>query len=130
LNLTETAVLMPVIGIDSVERKPTANPPGRAEALPPPKIAAAFDVATVRPADPDARGGRMSWNANRVTVENMPLCNLLLQAFRSGNALLINPDALAGIPSFADTAKFNTAASSSDGTGDPPAMMRGIPRSA
>ena len=126
LKLTEIDVPTPVIVIDSVERKPTPNPPGTAEALPPLKAAAAFDVATVRPSDPDARGGRMNWNANRVTVENMPLRTLLMQAFRGANSLLFSPDALVGMPSFAETAKFNITASSADGTGDPSAMMRAL----
>jgi hypothetical protein len=56
LKLEPAQVPMPVIVVDSVNRTPTANPPGVTETLkiaPPPTE---FDVAVVKPTDPDFKG--------------------------------------------------------------------------
>jgi uncharacterized protein (TIGR03435 family) len=123
LKLTAMAVPTPVIVIDSVERTPLPDPPGTAGALPPLKTPTAFDVATVRPSDPDARGGRMNWNANRFTASGIPLRNVILHAFRSANALQFNPAALAGLPAFAETTRYDViATTSAEGASDPSGM--------
>jgi len=53
LKLELQNVPMPSLAIESVNRKPTANLPGVATALP--LAAARFEVATVKPADPNQR---------------------------------------------------------------------------
>jgi uncharacterized protein (TIGR03435 family) len=53
LKLELQNVPMPSLAIESVNRKPTANLPGVATALP--LAAARFEVATVKPADPNGR---------------------------------------------------------------------------
>jgi uncharacterized protein (TIGR03435 family) len=128
LKLIDISMPMPVLTIDSVERTPTPDPPGAAEALPPLESPAAFDVATIRPSDPEMRGGMTSMNKNRFTAENVSLQSLVLQAFRTSNVPFFNSDAVVGIPGFADSARYNITATagSPEGAADLPLMMRAL----
>lgn len=128
LKLADITVPTPVIVIDSVERKPTPNPPGTAEALPPLKSTAVFDVATIRPSDSGAFGGSSNWNRNRYTAQNVFLGNLVVQAFRTGNIPLLNRDTLVGLPGFADNVRYDISAttSSPDGVQDLAPMLRAL----
>ncbi|HVW07411.1 MAG TPA: TIGR03435 family protein [Bryobacteraceae bacterium] len=128
LKLADITVPTQVIVIDSVERKPTPNPPGTAEALPPLKSTAVFDVATIRPSDPAAFGGSSNWNRNRYTAQNLSLGSLVMQAFRAGNVPMLNRDALVGLPGFADNVRYDISAttSSPDGIQDTGPMLRGL----
>lgn len=113
LKLSEISVPTPVVAIESVERKPTPNPPGTAEALPPlPKAPTAFEAASIRPSDPGQLGGMTNTRGNRFTTQNNTLHGLILQAFRTGN-LLVNDDAIAGLPPFANSARYDVTATTS-----------------
>jgi uncharacterized protein (TIGR03435 family) len=113
LKLSEISVPTPVVVIDSVERKPVPNPPGTAEALPPlPKAPTAFDAASIRPSEPGKFGGMTNMRGNRFTSENNSLRGLIAQAFRTGN-LLVNDDAIAGLPPFTDSARYDVTATTS-----------------
>ena len=68
LKLEERQVPTPVIVVDSVNEKPSDNPPGLAEALPPIPIPTEFEVASVKPTDPSVRMGNFQHAARR-TIE-------------------------------------------------------------
>ena len=106
LKLEPKTVPTPVIVVDKASEKPTPNPPGLEEALPPVKIPAEFDVASVKSSDPAARGGRFSAQpGGRLQVENMPLNTLLMRAFNTNNI-----ESIAGIPKFATTDRYDITA--------------------
>jgi len=56
LKLEQKTAPLPVIMVDSVNEKPTPNPPGIDKALPPPPPPT-FDVAVITPTDPNAKPG-------------------------------------------------------------------------
>jgi len=56
LKLDAATVPLPVIVIDSVNQKPTENTPDAMKSFPP--LPTEFEVASLRPSDPDANGGR------------------------------------------------------------------------
>jgi uncharacterized protein (TIGR03435 family) len=55
LKLEEHPLPVPVLVVDSVDQKPGPNPPGISEALPPTAAPTEFEVADIKPSDPDAR---------------------------------------------------------------------------
>jgi uncharacterized protein (TIGR03435 family) len=100
LRLEEKQVPMPVMVVDSVEEKPSANPPGLAEALPAIPIPTKFAVASVKPTDPNARTGRVDVQpGGRVTIQGQPMIVLIDQAFDAGTRIMAPP--------WANTAKFD-----------------------
>jgi uncharacterized protein (TIGR03435 family) len=102
LKLEERQVPMPAIVVDSVNQKPSANPPGLAEALPPIPVPTEFAVASVKPSDPNARAGRLDVQpGGRVTIQNQPMQLLIYQAF-----LVTNNDQMVA-PKWANTARFD-----------------------
>ena len=56
LKLEPEPIPTPVLTVVSVNKTPTANGPGVAEALPVNPEPTAFDVATIKPTDPDYKG--------------------------------------------------------------------------
>jgi len=113
LKLSEISVPTQVVVIESVERKPTPNPPGTAEALPPlPKPPATFEAASIRPSEPGQFGGMTNMRGNRFTTQNNSLRGLILQAFRTNN-MLFNGDAVTGWPPFVDSARYDVTATTS-----------------
>ena len=60
LKLEERQIPTPVMVVDSVNQKPTANAPGTAEALPPVAVPTEFEVATIKLATGDMRMSRYS----------------------------------------------------------------------
>jgi uncharacterized protein (TIGR03435 family) len=122
LDLVMTKVPTPVIAIDSVNQKPTPNPPGIAEALPP--LPEEFEVADVKPTAPDFRGGRYQvLPSGRVDIEGLTLRNLIQQAWQLPP--LDNNEALVG-PKFLDTARFTIVAKAPT-FGPPPDLPPGAP---
>ena len=106
LKLEERQIPTPVLVVDSANRTPSTNPPGTAEALPPIPIPDAFEVASVKPTDPDRRGGRFQIQpGGRLVVEGMPLQFLLGRAFNT-----FNSEELVNVPSFAQMARFDIVA--------------------
>ena len=93
LKLDPMKIATPVIVVDSVNRKPSDNPPGVAAALP--AIPAEFEVADLRLSEPGAApapGGGLQ-PSGRVDLRNYPLSRLI------NLALNVNgPDALVGMP--------------------------------
>ncbi len=112
LKLEQRQIPTPVMVVDSVESKPSSNPPGVAEALPPIPAPTEFEVADIKPSDPDARGGRFQMQpGGRLVSENMNMRFLLARAFNSNNN-----EAVAGIPKWADSERFNVTAKTASGS--------------
>lgn len=112
LKLEERQIPTAVLVVDSVNQKPTENPPGTAEALPPIVPPTEFEVASVKPSSPDSRGGNFQTQAGgRFNSEGMPLRFLITRAFNT-----TSNDQLVGVPPWADTARFDVIAKApSDG---------------
>jgi uncharacterized protein (TIGR03435 family) len=118
LKLEEHQVPTPVIVVDSASQKPSDNPPGVAEALPNVAAPVEFDVATVKPSDPNARGSNFrTQQGGGFQATNMNLSFLVGRAFNENNR-----DALIGLPAWADTERFDInakAPSMEGGSGAP-----------
>jgi len=104
LRLEAAKLPVPVLVVDSVNRKPSPNPPGVAASLPvlpPPE----FEVATIKPSDPNATNDRGRLEHGRVNIENFQLKNLIETAWD------LNADELlADAPRFVNTARFDITA--------------------
>jgi uncharacterized protein (TIGR03435 family) len=116
LKLEERPVPTPVLIVDKVERKPSENPPGVAEALPPMVAPTEFEVADIKPTDPSFRGANSrNQPGGRFSAQGMSLRTLLMRAFN-----LRTQDSLIGLPAFADSERFDiTAKAPSDGPAPP-----------
>jgi uncharacterized protein (TIGR03435 family) len=113
LKLEDRQVATPVLVVESVDRKPTENPPGTAEALPPMVVPTEFEVASVKPTDPGLRMGRYQIQpGGRVVVGGMTLRFLLNRAFNT-----FNDDAIAGVPAFANSDRYDITAKAGGGIG-------------
>ncbi|HEY1336088.1 MAG TPA: TIGR03435 family protein [Bryobacteraceae bacterium] len=79
LKLEETNIPMPVVMVDSVNQKPTANPPEAAKAFPPQPTE--FEVAEIKPSAPTGgRGGgnlRPEVKNGRIFLPGITLKNLI-----------------------------------------------------
>ncbi len=119
LKLEERQVPTPVIVVDSVNEKPSANPPEVAEALPAPPRPTEFEVASIKPSRSDERGGRWGMQpGGRFSAENMVLSTLIDRAFNTGN--IFNRDQLTGLPDWANSERFDIVATApSAGPGAP-----------
>jgi uncharacterized protein (TIGR03435 family) len=104
LKLQPDKSSIPVIVVDSVNQKPTANPPGVTASLPPPPPAE-FEVAIIKPSPPDARNTMGRIEHGRVNLENLPLKNMIMVAWD------MNADELiADAPKFLDSVHFDVTA--------------------
>ncbi|HVW08163.1 MAG TPA: TIGR03435 family protein [Bryobacteraceae bacterium] len=108
LKLEPQPIPTPVLTVVSASEIPTPNAPGVAEALPPTPEPTAFDVATIRPTDPDYKGpstfGRKSsslWDGRGAY-----LSTLLVRAF-SPSFIERNDDLVVGMPGWAETARYD-----------------------
>lgn len=117
LKLVQKPVPTEVVVVEKVNRAPAPNPPDVAEALPAVKLPTEFEVADVKPADPQARMTRLQIQpGGRVVVQGMTMRMLLNQAFR-----LRNRDELVGLPGWADSDRFDiNAKAPSEGPDAPP----------
>ena len=114
LKLEPRQVPTPVLMVESVNRKPTGNAPNLSELLPPIVAPTEFEVADIRPSNPDAGGrgpgpmimGFRIQPGGRVTAQNTPMRVILPQAFNS----TFNSDEIANIPSWANTARYDITA--------------------
>jgi uncharacterized protein (TIGR03435 family) len=87
---------LPVVIVDSVNEKPTPNPPGLDKAMPPPPPAE-FDVAVIRPSAPDAKGLNIMINGSgQITVQGASLETLITFAWD------INDQMIADAPKWLD----------------------------
>lgn len=115
LKLEERQIPTAVVVVDSVLRTPTSNAPDVAEALPPIALPTEFEVASVKMADPTARSSRFQTPPGRFVSEGMPLGFLIQRAFNTTNA-----EQIAGLPPFAQTARYDiTAKVPTDGPAGP-----------
>jgi uncharacterized protein (TIGR03435 family) len=106
LKLEERQVPTAVFVVESVNQKPAENPPDTTEALPPIAAPEAFEVATVKPSNPDSRNSRFQMQpGGRLNSEGMPLQFLIARAFNTNNS-----DQLTGVPSWANSARFDIIA--------------------
>lgn len=111
LKLEEKQIPTPVMVVDSVNRKPTENPPGVAEALPPIPVPTEFEVASIKPTDPNVRMSRMQMQpGGRLVVEGMPLRFLINRAFNTNNN-----DLVTGLPPFVQMDRYDITAKVSAG---------------
>ncbi len=110
LKLDERAVPMPVLIVDSVNRTPTPNPPEVAAALPPIPPPTEFEVASIKPIDPNpGTGPRMMMTrmepGGRFVSNGMPLSFLISQAFNTSSS-----EEIVGVPGFASTDRYDIIA--------------------
>jgi uncharacterized protein (TIGR03435 family) len=111
LKLEEKPVPTPVIVVDSVNRKPSENPPGVAEALPAIPAATGFEVASMKPSDPGSPYFRyQTLPGGRLNAQGMTLRSLINRAFNTNNN-----DAVAGLPKFAETDRYDIVAKAPSG---------------
>lgn len=106
LKLDPITFPTPVIVVESVNRKPTDNPPGVTTALPPPP-ASEFEVADLRLTDPKAAPAPNQGfqPTGRVDLRNYPLQNLITLALNP-----TSPDALVGMPKWVATVRVDLLA--------------------
>jgi uncharacterized protein (TIGR03435 family) len=106
LKLKPRQVPTPVIVVDNVNEQPSANPPGTAEALPALPALTEFEVASVKPAASiqPRRSYRMQ-PGGRFIAQGMGMRFLVMQAFA-----LNNDEQFAGLPAWADSARFDITA--------------------
>jgi uncharacterized protein (TIGR03435 family) len=107
LKLELKKIPFPVIVVDSVNQKPTANAPDLATKLPPPPPAE-FEVADVRPTAPDAQGGGVEIQNGRINIHGIPLKQLVMAAWD-----LNSEDLIAGAPKFSESARWDIVAKAS-----------------
>jgi uncharacterized protein (TIGR03435 family) len=103
LKLEPNKAPMPVIVVDSVNRKPTANPPGVATALPPPP--AEFEVADIKLSMPGANPRNRLQPGGRLDVQAFTLKMLINLAWN-----INNDEMLAGAPKYLDSTRFDIIA--------------------
>src|SRR4051794_26889377 len=105
LKLEIVKVPMPVVVVDSVNQKPTADPPGAEEALKSVAAPAEFEVADVKPSDPDSKGMRFNIQAGgRVNISGLTLKVLIQQAWS------VTEDTIVGAPKWLDSDRYDITA--------------------
>ena len=88
LKLELTKLPMPVIVVESVAQKPTPNVPGVEKSLPP--VPTQFEVATLKPTDPDFKGMMLNVQpGGRVNIAALPVKMLLQQAWGMRDDMMI-----------------------------------------
>ncbi len=106
LKLEEKQIPTDVLVVQSVNRKPSANPPGTAEAFPSSALPTEFEVAIVKPTLADSKVQRFSMQlGGRLNAERIPLDFLINRAFN-----VTYNDQLVGVPSWANNARFDVTA--------------------
>ena len=105
LKLDPVEVPVPVLVVDSVNRKPAANVPNVAELLHIPAAPKEFEVAELKPTDPDFRGMRLQIQpGGRVNIAGTPLKFLIEQAWD------LTDDTLVGAPKWMETDRYDIVA--------------------
>jgi uncharacterized protein (TIGR03435 family) len=119
LKLEERQVPTPVIVVESVNEKPSENPPGLAEALPTIPLPIEFEVASVKPSDPgNERMSRYQTQpGGSLKAEGMPMRFLISRAFNTNNR-----DEISGVPNWANTERFDIIAKAASVGPSAPAM--------
>jgi uncharacterized protein (TIGR03435 family) len=118
LKLEQKQIPTPVLVVDSVNEKPSENPPGVAEALPAIPAPTEFEVADVKLAGADTpMGGFRVQPGGRLVVQGMPMRFLIARAFNSNNN-----EEVVGIPSWADSERIEITAKAPSGVPSGPGM--------
>ncbi len=118
LKLEGRQVPTPVMVVDSVNAKPTENPPDTAKLLPPVPIPSEFEVASVKPSDPESRSGRLNMQpGGRFESIGMPFRFLIVRAFNLNFNLR---DGIVGLPAWVDTDRWDIQAKAPDPGPDMP----------
>jgi uncharacterized protein (TIGR03435 family) len=105
LKLEPQQVPLPVLYVESVKPKPTPNLPGVESQIPPPPPTE-FEVATIKPSAPDARGQNGRIQNGRVDVQNFTVKQLIQFAWDVND----NDEMIAGLPKSAETNHYDIAA--------------------
>jgi uncharacterized protein (TIGR03435 family) len=107
LKLEKEPVPTPAIVVDSVNERPTANPPGVAAALPVISLPEKFDVAAIKPTEPGPGAPRLPryqvQPGGKLVVEAMTLSALVNRALAGG-------DPVVGLPDWAGGERFDIIA--------------------
>ena len=107
LKLELQKVPTPVLVVDTVNEKPTDNPSGVAQNLPPPPPAE-FDVADIKLSPPDAKPNGGLQPGGRIDIQGVTLKDLITLAWD------INDDELlAGAPKWLDVTRYSLVAKAS-----------------
>jgi uncharacterized protein (TIGR03435 family) len=114
LKLEPQKVPMPVIVVDSVNRKPTDNPPGVSTSLPPPPPAE-FEVAGIGLSAPDVNPRSRLQPGGRLDVQGFTLRMLINLAWN-----INNDEMIAEGPKYLDSTRFNVTAKAPTGAADVP----------
>lgn len=105
LRIEPATVPLPVVVVDSVNQKPAPNPSNTAELLrmpPPPKE---FEVAEIKPTDPDYKGTNVQvLPGGRINVAGAPMKVMIREIWG------VQDDMIAGLPKWADVDRFNIVA--------------------
>jgi uncharacterized protein (TIGR03435 family) len=110
LKLEVVKVPMPVVVVDSVNQKPTPDPPGAEEALKLSAVPTEFEVADVKPSDPDSKGMRFNIQAGgRINISGTTLKVLIQQAWS------VTEEMIVGAPKWLDSDRFDIIAKASTG---------------
>ena len=105
LKLEPVKVPLPVLVVESVNEKPTANLADVAAKLSTAPEPTEFEVADIKPSDPEQRGMRFNIQpGGRVSMSGVNLKFVIQQAWG------ISSDMLIGAPSWMDTARFDIVA--------------------
>ena len=107
LRLDAAAAPMPVVVIDSVNRKPAPDSPDADNAFPPPPTE--FEVADVKPTDPDYRGDDFDLqDGGRLNIRGTTLKSLIADAWGIQEEMIVNA------PKFADSDRWDIVAKAPD----------------
>jgi uncharacterized protein (TIGR03435 family) len=105
LKLEPVQVPLPVIVVDSVNQKPTANASNVAEVLHIAPAPTEFEVAEIKPTNPDFRGMRMQIQpGGRVNIAGVNLKFLIQQAWD------VTDETLSGAPKWLETDRYDIVA--------------------
>jgi uncharacterized protein (TIGR03435 family) len=119
LKLEERQVPTPVLVLDSVNRMPSANPPGTAEALPEVPAPTEFEVASVKEAVSEGGRGPMMRGfgmqpGGKFDAKGIPMGFLIGRAFNTNS-----PDQIANLPQWANSTMYDITAKTSVDAGGP-----------
>jgi uncharacterized protein (TIGR03435 family) len=104
LKLEPKQVSAPVVVVDRVNRKPADNPPGVAAILPAPPPPH-FEVATVKPTDPNFHDVRIQTPPNgQVVIQGLTLSYMIQTIW------FLTPEMVAGAPKWFDTDRWDIVA--------------------
>lgn len=114
LKLERGRVPQPVIFVDSVNAAPTPNAADIAKFMPPPP-ALEFDVAIIKPTNPDFKGARLQIQADQINIQGATL-SMMVESFND-----VSSDMIQGAPkSFSEDRWDITAKMISTDPGQPP----------